>query len=84
MARATLRAACGEGSRRFVKMKFAQKTRYRFRFLFVFFYPKGFVLCFNTMHKSMSNFAYKYKIKKISLTNIRLGLHFPHYIVDEI
>ena len=39
---------------------------------------------FNTMHKSMSNFAYKYEIKKISLTDVRLGLHFPRYIVDEI
>ena len=32
----------------------------------------------------MSNFAYKYEIKKISLTEVRLGLHFPRYIVDEI
>ena len=39
---------------------------------------------FNTMHKSMSNFAYKYEIKKISLTDVCLGLHFPRYIVDEI
>ena len=39
---------------------------------------------FNTMHKSMSNFACKHEIKKISLTDIRLGLHFPRYIVDEI
>ena len=30
--------------RGFVKMMFAQKTRYRFRFLIVFFYPKGLVL----------------------------------------
>ena len=32
----------------------------------------------------MSNFAYKYEIKKISLTEVRLGLHFPRYVVDEI
>ena len=32
----------------------------------------------------MSNFAYKYEIKKNSLTEVRLGLHFPRYIVDEI
>ena len=30
--------------RGFVKMKFAQKTRYHFRFLLVFFEPKGLVL----------------------------------------
>ena len=28
---------------------------------------------FNTMHKSMSNFAYKYEIKKISYTEVLLG-----------
>jgi len=39
---------------------------------------------FNTIHKSISNFAYKYEIKKISLSYVRLGLHFPCYIVDEI
>jgi len=38
---------------------------------------------FNTIHKSMNNFAYKYEIKKISLTEVRLGFHFPRYIVDE-
>ena len=32
----------------------------------------------------MSNFAYKYEIKKISLTEVHLGLHFPRYIIDEI
>ena len=35
---------------------------------------------FNIMHKSMSNksmsnFAYKYEIKKISYTEVRLGFH---------
>ena len=30
---------------------------------------------FNTMHKSMSIFAYKHEIKKISCTEIHLGLH---------
>ena len=39
---------------------------------------------FNTIHKSMNNFAYKYEIKKFSLTEVRLALHFSHYIVDEI
>ena len=39
---------------------------------------------YSTMYKSMSNFAYKYEIKKISLTDVRLGLHFSRYIVDEI
>ena len=32
----------------------------------------------------MSNFAYKYEIMKISLTEVHLGLHFSRYIVDEI
>ena len=38
---------------------------------------------FNTIHKSMNNFAYKYGIKKISLTKVRLGFHFPRNIVNE-
>ena len=38
---------------------------------------------FNTIHKSMNNFAYKYEIKKISLTEVRLEFHLPCYIVDE-
>ena len=29
----------------------------------------------NIMHKSLSNFAYKHEIKKISCTEVRLGLH---------
>ena len=29
----------------------------------------------NIMHKSLSNFAYKHEIKKISYTEVRLGLH---------
>ena len=39
---------------------------------------------FNTVHKSISNFVYKYEIKKISLTEVRLGLHFSCYNIDEI
>ena len=27
------------------------------------------------MHKSMSNYAYEHEIKKISCTEVRLGLH---------
>ena len=38
---------------------------------------------FNIMHKSMSNFAYKYEIKKFY--GLKYVLDFiPHYIVDEI
>ena len=32
----------------------------------------------------MSNFAYKYEIKKISLTEVHLGLHFPRYITHNL
>ena len=38
---------------------------------------------FNIMHKFMSNFAYKYEIKKFY--GLKYVLDFiPHYIVDEI
>ena len=35
----------------------------------------NYVFLFNTMDKSVSNFAYKHKIKKISCTDVHIGLH---------
>ena len=42
----------------------------------------NYVFYFNTMHKFMSNFEYKHKIKKLSYTKVHLGLHF--LVINEI